>query len=85
MGQLAKRAGLLIGCRRDLPIKVRRYRGQAFFAFPLVLRGKINRQAAERISRISLSYLEIVPTRSMSIATSLSAFHIRKLGFFNPH
>jgi hypothetical protein len=40
---------------------------------------------ADLWGKATVGYFEIVTTRLRSIATSLSAFQIKKLGFFSPY
>src|SRR5271170_7605559 len=56
------------------------------FILPALQPNTLDGPQAIRLPVITtVGYLEIVPTRLRSIATSLSAFQIRKLGFFSPH
>lgn len=54
---------------------------QFYLAWPCILV-----VARKRALGVAMAlYFEIWPERERSIATSLSAFQMRKLGFFNPH
>jgi hypothetical protein len=62
------------------------YRNDLNFVLPALQPNTLGGPQAIRLPAITtVDYFEIVPTRLRSIATSLSAFQIIKLGFFSPH